>query len=84
MLSETKQQVQDLINKVQVLDFTLNTLNLAHKDCASKVEELFLRASTHKMKLLEEILRLSNANELPIKLALTGSTTATDGDIPIK
>ncbi len=61
MLSQTKEQVQQLINKVQVLDFVLNTLNLSHKDEATTVERLFLQASTHKMKLLEEILRLSNA-----------------------
>ncbi len=67
MLSETKEQVQLLINKVQVLDFTLNTLNLAHKDCADTVEELFKRASVHKMKLIDEILRLSNAPALEVK-----------------
>ena len=64
MLSETKTQVQEFINKVRVLDFVLNTLNLAHKDCATQVETNFLRASVHKMKLLEEILRLSNAQEV--------------------
>lgn len=60
-LSETKEQIQTLVNKIQVLDFTLNTLNLAHKDDAASVETLFKRASTHKMKLIEEVLRLSNA-----------------------
>lgn len=66
MLSETKTQVQDLVNKIQVLDFTLNTLNLAHKDDAEKVEGLFKRASAHKMKLIDEVLRLSNANEIKV------------------
>ena len=62
MLSQTKEQVQQLINKVQVLDFVLNTLNLSHKDSAEEVEKLFKEASTHKLKLLSEILRLSNAS----------------------
>ncbi len=64
MLSETKSQIQDLINKVQVLDFTLKTLNLSHKDQANEVEKLFKQASVHKLKLISEILRLSNAREL--------------------
>ncbi len=64
MLSQTKEQVQQLINKVQVLDFVLNTLNLSHKDQAETVEKLFKQASNHKLKLLEEILILSNAKEV--------------------
>ncbi len=64
MLSQTKIQLQQHIEKVEILDFVLNTLNLAHKDCAEQVEKNFLRASKHKMTLLEEILRLSNAQEI--------------------
>lgn len=64
MLSQTKEQVQQLINKVEVLDFALNTLNLSHKDSADEVEKLFRQASTHKLKLIAEILRLSNADEI--------------------
>ena len=66
MLSQTKEQVQNLINKVQVLDFALNTLNLSHKDSAEEVEKLFKQASTHKLKLIAEILRLSNADVEPL------------------
>ncbi len=61
MLSQTKEQVQDLVNKIQVLDFVLNTLNLSHKDSAEEVERQFKLASDHKLKLTSEILRLSNA-----------------------
>lgn len=61
MLSQTKEQTQDLVNKIQVLDFVLNTLNLSHKEHAEKVETLFKSASEHKLKLAEELLRLSNA-----------------------
>lgn len=61
MLSQTKEQIKLILDKVQLLDFVLNSLNLSHKDEIAKVEELCKKASTHKMKLLEEILVLSNA-----------------------
>jgi len=64
MLSQTKEQVQDLVNKIQVLDFALNTLNLSHKEQAELVETLFKQASVHKLKLIGELLRLSNAGEI--------------------
>lgn len=64
MLSETKDQIQNMVNKIQVLDFVLNTLNLSHKDHADEVEKRFKQASAHKLKLAAEILRLSNAAEL--------------------
>ena len=64
MLSQTKENIQALVNKIQVLDFVLNTLNLSHKDSAEKVEELFKRASSHKLVLVEEILRLNHVAEL--------------------
>ncbi len=64
MLSQTKEKVQELVNKVNVLDYVLNTLNLSHKDQAETVEKLFKQASSHKLVLLEEILRLSNAKEV--------------------
>lgn len=67
MLSQTKEQIQNLINKVQVLDFCLNTLNLSHKDNAEEVEKLFKQASIHKMKLISEVLRMSNANDIEVK-----------------
>lgn len=63
MLSETKEQVQNIVNKIQVLDFVLNTLNLAHKNEAEKVEVMFSRASVHKLKLIDELLRLNGAVE---------------------
>lgn len=68
MLSQTKEQVQTLINKVQVLDFVLNTLNLSHKDHAEEVENQFRAASNHKLKLTAEILRLNNADPVPVEL----------------
>lgn len=64
MLSETKQNVQDLINKIQVLDFMLNSVNLSHKDHSNRVEDVFKRASSHKLKMMEEVLRLSGVPEL--------------------
>ncbi len=66
MLSQTKENIQAIVNKIQVLDFTLNTLNLSHKDSADEVERLFKIASAHKLKLIAEILRLSNAGEVEV------------------
>ncbi len=61
MLSQTKEQIKLILDKVQLLDFVLNSLNLSHKDETTKVDSLFKTATTHKLKLLEEILVLSNA-----------------------
>ncbi len=61
MLSQTKEEIQLLVNKIQILDFVLNTLNLSHKESATEVERQFKLASDHKLKLTSEILRLSNA-----------------------
>lgn len=64
MLSQTKENIQMIVNKIQTLDFALNTLNLSHKDSAEEVERLFKQASTHKLKLIAEMLRLLNASEI--------------------
>lgn len=61
MLSQTKEQIVELMNKVQVLDFVINTLKATHKEHEPKVEEQFKRASVHKLKLTDELLRLNNA-----------------------
>ncbi len=67
MLSQTKENIQEVVNKIQVLDFTLNTLNLSHKDSAATVEELFKRASSHKLKLIDELLNLNGVAKLEVK-----------------
>lgn len=64
MLSQTKENIQNIVNKIQVLDFALNTLNLSHKDSAAEVENLFRRASAHKLKLISELLSLEGAGEV--------------------
>lgn len=66
MLSETKEQTQLLINKVQVLDFVLQSLNLNHADYKDRIEAQYKRASNHKLKLTEEILRLSGATDVEL------------------
>lgn len=68
MLSQTKEQVQELVNKVQVIDFVLNSLNLNHKEYADRIEEQYKQASNHKLKLTAEILRLSNADPVQVVL----------------
>ncbi len=64
MLSQTKENIQNIVNKIQVLDFALNTLNLSHKDSAEEVEKLFRQASAHKLKLISELLSLEGAQEV--------------------
>lgn len=68
MLSETKELTQSLIQKVQLLDFVLQSLNANHKDYADRIEEQYKTASNHKLKLTEEILRVAGAEKV-------GSTT---------
>jgi hypothetical protein len=64
MLGETKEMTQNIVNKIQVIDFILQALNLCHKNDKEKVDALFNRASHHKMKLADEVLRLVGAVEL--------------------
>lgn len=59
MLSETKQNLQEIVNKIQVLDYVIETSSRTHKDHLEKAETFLKRASTHKVKLIEEVLRLS-------------------------
>lgn len=66
MLSETKEQTQLLVNKVQVLDFVLQSLNLNHGDYKDRIEEQYKQASNHKLKLTDEILRLSGAEKVEV------------------
>lgn len=65
-MSLNKENIQAAVNKIQVLDFTIDTLGRTHKDDVVKAEELLKRASAHKLKLVEEILRLSNVADLEI------------------
>ena len=67
MLSQTKENIQAIVNKIQILDFALNTLNLSHKEEAETVEKLFRQASKHKLVLIDELLRLSNAGDVEVK-----------------
>ena len=70
MLSETKEQTQLLVNKVQVLDFVLNSLNLNHADYKEEIEQQYKQASHHKLKLTSEILRLSGAERVEVNIPL--------------
>ena len=66
MLSATKEQLNDLLMKLQLLDTVLNTLNVNHKDYAARIEEQYKTASNHKLKLTEEILRLAGADKVEV------------------
>lgn len=64
MLSQTKENIQNVINKIQVLDYMLEALKMTHKDDSVKVEELFRRATAHKLTLIDEVLRLNSVPEI--------------------
>lgn len=64
MLSQTKENIQNIINKIQVLDYVLETLKMTHKDDAEKVEKLFRKATAHKLTLIDEVLRLNSVPEV--------------------
>ncbi len=63
MLPSTKDQLQTIVNKLQVLDYTLQSLNSTHVEHKEKAETLFKRISTHQLKLVDEVARLSGADE---------------------
>lgn len=63
MLSETKQQLQEVTNKIQLLDFVITALNVTHPENKDKVDGMFKDISTHKIKLAEEVLRLARVME---------------------
>lgn len=64
MLSQTKEEIQNLINKVQVMDFVIQALTASHKDHSAEIEKQLKQASHHKLKLTSEILRISGAKEI--------------------
>ncbi len=59
MLSGTKELLQDLVGKIQLLDLALDTINRVHKDNLEEVDAKVRVISTHKLKLVDEIIRLS-------------------------
>lgn len=59
MLSETKTNLQELINKLQVLDFTIDTTGRLHKDNEEIAGVYLKRICAHKVKLIDEVLRLN-------------------------
>ncbi len=60
MLGETKTNIQNIVNKLQVNDFILQTLQscgVANKD---KAEEIAKGVCDRKLVLIEELVRLLN------------------------
>lgn len=69
MLQQTKEQKQELVNKIQLLEFAINSLKTVEvkkedEEEIKKINESIINASKHKMKLIEELLRLSGVSEL--------------------
>lgn len=67
MLSQTKEEIQNLVNKVNVFNFVLESLQANHKDYSDEIEKQYKQASCQKLKLTAEILRLNGAEALEVK-----------------
>lgn len=68
MLQQTVQQKQELISKIQLLEFAINSLKTVEikkedEEGIKKINESIINASQHKMKLIEELLRLSGVSQ---------------------
>ena len=63
-LSQTKEELKNILDKIQVLDFCVQQLNGNHPTFQTQIQDLFYSASNHKMKLIDEVLRLSGAEKL--------------------
>lgn len=64
MLSETQQQIQTLINKVDLLDHIARSVaSLTIETEKEKSETQVKLAVTHKLKLTDELLRLLGSKE---------------------
>ena len=76
MLQQTVEQKQELVNKINVLDFAIRQLKASDvkkedKEGVNNIEQKILAASTHKIKLLEELLRVCNVKDLePVELEI--------------
>lgn len=62
MLSQTKENLKEVLEKMQVLDFVLNTVGNTDKYYAADIEKYYRSASNHKLKLIGEVLRLSGVD----------------------
>lgn len=68
MLQQTIEQKQELVNKIQLLEFAINSLQSVQikkedKKGIEKINESVINASAHKLKLIEELLRLSGVSD---------------------
>ena len=71
MLQQTAQQKQELVNKINVLDFAINQLKTVEvkkddKENIDLIQKKILDASKHKLKLIDELLRLSNVKDVQV------------------
>ena len=64
MLEQTKQEIQLLVSKINTITHVMEQLERAHKDDSAEIERQFKLASTHKLKLTAEVLRLLNADKV--------------------
>lgn len=69
MLAQTEKELDDLTKKISLLSGVIGNLGDIHKECDKEVSVLHKRASIHKLKLLENVLKLAGSK--PIDTVIT-------------
>jgi len=64
MLPQTEKELDDLTKKIALLSGVIGNLADIHKECNADVTVLHKRASTHKLKLLENVLKLAGSKTI--------------------
>lgn len=66
MLEQTKENIQNVVNKIQLFDFVLQSLNVSYIEDKILVQSLFKAAAQRKLVLVEELLRLNGVEKAVI------------------
>ena len=64
-LTATKELIDSILKKIQVIDFILQSLATNYPGYKDRIELQVRQASNHKLKLTAEILRLTGCDENP-------------------
>lgn len=64
MLPQTEKELGDLTKKISLLSGVIANLGDIHKDYDKEVAVLHKRASIHKLKLLENVLKLAGSKPI--------------------
>lgn len=70
-MSVTKEQIGELIEKIRLLEFILTSVNVVHAEHKAKQDQLFKDVSEHKLKLVEELVRVARVELTPLSVVNT-------------